>query len=159
VYEPPQPPSKRFEGKEEADRRPQPKEELRDACVSLARRARDAFSEACSSDDPDEADSSFASAKSLLDQLWDYAYLRDRPFRDLLALLEGALKPVELESLRDAQREAIRQAFDDLPRWMLDDSTVEGHIDRFAEEDIDPTAPVRGTPGKKVRVTIEVIEE
>lgn len=133
--------------------------EFRDACVALGRRARDAFKDACSLETPDEAESSFSSAKSLIEDLWEYAYLRDRPFRDLLALLDAALKRAELIELSETQRDVLRQAFSDLPRWMLEDTTVEGHIDRFAEHAVDIMGPLRVTKGKRVRVTFEVIEE
>ncbi len=133
--------------------------ELRDACVSLARRAGDAFSEACESTALDEADSNFSSSKGTLEELWGYAALRDRPFRDLLALLDAALKRTELGQLSDTQRDVIRQAFCDLPRWMLDDSAVEAHIERFADADIDILGPVRCREGQRVRVTFEEITE
>lgn len=160
IYEPPAPSRQKapavgedsIRGKEQAS-------ELRDACVALASRARDAFEDACSTEDPDESEASFASAKSLIEDLWEYAYLRDRPFRDLLALLDAALKRAELLEFSGTQRDVLSQAFSDLPRWMLDDTTVEGHIDRFAEYDVDITGPLRATTGKRVRVTLEVIEE
>jgi hypothetical protein len=127
--------------------------------VALSRRARDAFRDACSSEDADEAEANFASAKSFIEELWEYAYLRDRPFRDLLALLDAALKRVELNDLNQTQRDVLSQAFSDLPRWMLEDTTVEGHIGRFAEYDIDITGPLRTSTGKRVRVTFEVLGE
>ena len=133
--------------------------ELRDVCVELARRAKNAFIDACSSAGPDEAETSFISAKSLLEELWDYAYLRDRPFRDLLALLDAALKRAELGEFDESQRDVLRQAFADLPRWLLDDAILASHIERFAEHNVDITSPLRAASGKKVRVTIEVIEE
>ncbi|HJT76146.1 MAG TPA: hypothetical protein VJ739_03000 [Gemmataceae bacterium] len=134
-------------------------QELRDSCVALARRARDAFKDACSAGMPDEVEASFASAKGLIQELWEFAYLRDRPFRDLLGLLDAALKRAELSELSDCQRDVLRQAFADLPRWMLDEGTVEGHVDRFAEHGVDIIGPLRIATGKKVRVTFEVVDE
>ncbi len=162
LYEPPPPAQKRQKAPAVGDDSIQgagQATELRDACVALARRARDAFSDACSTENPDEEEASFASAKNLIEDLWEYAYLRDRPFRDLLALLDAALKRAELMEFSETQRDVLSQAFSDLPRWMLDDTTVEGHIDRFAEYDVDITGPLRATTGKRVRVTFEVIEE
>jgi hypothetical protein len=101
----------------------------------------------------------FASVKSLFEELWGYAYLRDRPFRDLLALLETGVKYAEWTGLNDAQRDVLRQAFSDLARWMLDDETVDGHRDRFADHDLDVTGPLRPRPGQKLRVRVEVIED
>lgn len=163
LYDPPPPPSRRHQKApavgEDSIQGAEQASELRDACVALARRARDAFKEACSSETPDEAEASFASAKSVVEELWEYAYLRDRPFRDLLALLDAALKRAELTELSETKRDVLGQAFSALPRWMLDDTTVEGHIDRFAEHDVDIIGPLRATTGKRVRVTFEVIEE
>jgi len=133
--------------------------DARDECVSLARRARDAFKDACSATTPDESEAAFASAKHMLDDLWEYAYLRDRPFRDLLALLDAALKRAELAEFKEVQRNVLRKAFCDLPRWILDEATVEGHIIRFADHDVDITSPLRSSHGKRLRVKIEVIEE
>ncbi len=163
IYEPP-PPSRRHQkpppvGDDDSIQGAERASELRDACVALACRARDAFNDACSTESPDESEASFASVKSLIEELWEYAYVRDRPFRDLLALLDAALKRAELMEFSETQRDVLSQAFADLPRWMLDDTAVEGHIDRFAEHDVDITGPLRAITGKRVRVTLEVIEE
>src|SRR5262249_42073445 len=120
---------------------------------------RDAFQEACAAITPDEAEAAFASTKRLVEELWEYAYLRDRPFRDLLALVDAALKRADLAGFQEEQRKVVRQAFSDLPRWMLDEAAVEGHVLRFADHDIDITGPLRTTPGKRLRVKIEVVEE
>jgi hypothetical protein len=162
LYSPPLPPRKvlgRQEEHAEELRRSEQAEELRDACLALARRARDAFREACSSNRPDEADASYASARGLLEDLWEYAYLRDRPFRDLLGLLEAALKGRERTDFHEPQREVLLKAFADLPRWLLDEDAVEGHIERFAEQDVDVTAPLRGLRGQRLRITVEGIDQ
>jgi hypothetical protein len=64
-----------FVTQDEADR-------LLDACQAAARRARDAFKEACEAPGPDDAEASFLAAKLKLEELWNFAYLRDRAFRD-----------------------------------------------------------------------------
>lgn len=134
-------------------------EDARDSCISLARRVGDAFKEACESKEPDEADANYASVKGALEELWDYAYLRDRPFRDLLALLEAASKRAELAQFSETQRDAIARAFHDLPRWMLDEDTVTAHVERFADQDIDITGPIRSGHGQRIRVIFEEVKE
>jgi hypothetical protein len=125
----------------------------------MARRANEAFRDACEAQDGDEAEPNFLAAKKLTENLWEYAYLRDRPFRDLLALVDAALKRTDLLQLSQVQRDSIRQAFADLPRWLLDEDTVEKHIELFAEHDVDITGPLRSTNGRKVRVTFEEVAE
>lgn len=138
----------------------QPTDEIRDECVAMARQTRDAFRDACDGGTGLDAELSFATTKRLIEDLWGYAYLRDRPFRDLLALLDAALKRVDFTTLHKTQRDVLRQAFSDLPRWLLDESTVQGHIERFAEHDIDVVGPLRSATGRKLRISIEeIIEE
>jgi hypothetical protein len=138
---------------------PQKAEEARDLCVTLARRASDAFKDACNAPTADEAESAFATVKQMLEELWGYAYLRDRPFRDLLALLDAALKRASLVDLKENERDVLRQAFRDLPKWMLDICTVDEHIIRFADQGVDITSPLRPINGKQIRMKIEVIKE
>jgi hypothetical protein len=141
-----------FVTQDEADR-------MLDACQAVARRTRDAFKEACEALSPDDAEASFLASKDKLEELWKYAHLRDRPFRDLLALLTAAIKNAALSDLTDVQRDVLRQAFADLPKLYLDDDLVGSHIDRFAEHAIDEVlSPIRAASGKRLRVTIEEIE-
>ncbi len=137
---------------------PEQAESLRDACLVLAQTARDAFREACTATNPDQADACLAAAKDALERLWAYAPLRARPFRDLLGLLEAALKRTELSQLTTTQRDVLRQAFSALPRWILDDETVEDFIDKFADHEIDITGPLRPMTPKRVRVIFQPIE-
>jgi len=132
---------------------------LRDDCVAMARRASEAFADACEAETEDEAEASFLVAKRFVENLWEYAYLRDQPFRDLLALVDAALKRAELPQLSQAQRDSVREALSDIHRWLLDEDTVEEHIERFAEHDVDITGPLRSTTGRKVRVTFEEVAE
>lgn len=137
---------------DEADR-------LLDACQAVARRARDAFKEACTATNVDDAEASFLSVKHKLDELWGYARLRDRHFRDLLSLVTTAIKKTELSAITPVQRDVLRQAFIDLPRLFLDDAVVEQHIDRFAEHAIDQVlAPIQAPKGKRLKITIEEID-
>src|SRR5260370_1042594 len=78
---------------------------VREECQAIARRARDAFAVACDSSDPDNAEASFFSAKDRLQELWAMAPYRDRPFRDLLGLLDAAIKKVDLTAFSQAQRD------------------------------------------------------
>jgi hypothetical protein len=134
-------------------------ERMLDACQTLARRARDAFKEACEAASPDEAEASFLTAKHKLRELWNYAHLRDRAFRDLLSLLSTAINSAELPEIGLTERDVLRQAFADLPRLFLDDALVEQHIDRFADQGIDRILdPIRPAKGKKIKVIIEEIE-
>jgi hypothetical protein len=132
--------------------------EIRDVCVSTARRALDSYAGACDAADPDQSEACYVAAKAALEDLWGYARWRDRYFRDLLALLEAAVKPRELTDFAPAQREALRRAFEDLPKWILDDRTLEEHIDKFAELDIDITAPIRPASSRRLRLTLEEMD-
>lgn len=135
-------------------------DELLLASRALARRARDAFKEACESTDADEAEASFLAVKQSLTELADYLYLRDRAFRDLLGLLAAATRHVEFSAVETHQRDALSLAFADLPRMFLDDSTVEQHIDCFAEHGIDEVLrPVNSPKQKRLKITIEEVEE
>ncbi|OAI47171.1 hypothetical protein AYO44_09975 [Planctomycetaceae bacterium SCGC AG-212-F19] len=125
---------------------------------SIARRARDAFREACDGTNPDQAEASFLSAKYKIEELWQYAPVRDRAFRDLLALLHAALKHIELVALSQSQRDVLRQAFADLPKMFLDDDLVGQHIERFAEQDIDIQGPLRPSTPKRIEVTFKEID-
>src|SRR5262249_14373183 len=74
LYEPPPLPRRHQKAPAVGDDRIQRRDqapELRDVCVALACRSRDAFKDACSSENPDEAEASFASAKSLIEDLWE----------------------------------------------------------------------------------------
>jgi hypothetical protein len=110
----------------------------------VARRAQDAFKEACQSADPDQTEVNFMEAKDKLKDLWKYAHLRDRPFRDLLALLQAAIQSADVAAIGQNQRDVLHQAFADLPKLCLEDNLVEQHIDRFAEHDLDGVVgPIR----------------
>ncbi len=137
---------------DEADR-------MLDACQAAARRARDAFREACEALNSDDAEASFLASKDKLEELWKFAHLRDRPFRDLLALLTAAVKNAQLTWFTDVQRDVLRLAFADLPKLYLDDDLVGSHIDHFAEHALDEVlGPIRAASGKRLKVTIEEIE-
>lgn len=126
---------------------------------TIARRSRDAFKEACEAADADDAEASFLAVKQKLHELWNYAQVRDRPFRDLLGLLTVATKATEVRSFTQNQRDALGLAFADLPRLFLSDSLVEEHIDRFADNGIDQIMqPVAEMKGKRLKITIEEID-
>jgi hypothetical protein len=138
---------------------PDQAETLMDACQGIARRARDAFKEACEIADVDQAEANFLEAKDKLKDLWNYAYLRDRPFRDLLALLQASVTSGNLSDFGSHQKDVLRQAFADLPKLFLEDKLVEQHIDRFAEHELDGVvAPIRQPQGKRLRITIEEVD-
>jgi hypothetical protein len=60
------------------------KESLRADSQDLARKARDAFRDACESTDRDRSEMSYLAMRSSIEELWSYAKHRDAPFRDLL---------------------------------------------------------------------------
>lgn len=124
----------------------------------LARRARDAFREACEATDPDQAEASFLAARYKLEELWQYAPVRDRAFRDLLGLLDAALRRTEWVDLSQSQRDVLRQAFADLPKMFLDDDLVGQHIERFADQAIDVLGPLRPATAKRIEVSFKEIE-
>jgi hypothetical protein len=130
----------------------------REESPRLARRARDSFRSACESQDVDTAEISYLTARATVVDLWNCAKYRDRGFRDLLALLDAAITRTDFNSFDDAQKEAIRSAFNDLPRWLIDYDALDRHIERFAEVDIDVTKPVLGDPINKYKIIIQQIE-
>jgi hypothetical protein len=141
--------SDRFLAPDEADR-------MLEACQAVARRARDCFKEACESEEPDEAETSYLAAKDKLEELRGYAHLRDRVFRDLLMLVLAAVKFTNLHDITPHQRDILRTAFADLPVLFLDSAAVERHIGSFADAGMDQVLdPIRPPKGKRLKVTIE----
>jgi hypothetical protein len=125
----------------------------------VARRARDAFKEAWESTNANQAAVHFLEAKDKLKDLWNYAHLRDRPFRDLLALLHAAILYAALDDLGPKQRDVLQLAFADLPQLFLKDSLVEQYIDCFAQHDLQGVVgPIRQPPEKRVDFTIKEID-
>jgi hypothetical protein len=133
-------------------------EDFIDKSQSIARRARDAFRESCEADEEDQAETSFLAAKHKLQELWEYAAVRDRPFRDLLGLLDAATRYADLPNFTPAQRDILRQAFADLPRLYLGDDLVKEHIHHFAEHGVDILGPIRPTLPKRIEVTFRELE-
>jgi hypothetical protein len=135
--------------------------DVRGECTSLAREAKDAFKEACGAgeNDQDQADACYATTLRALEGLWNFAHLRDQPFRDLLAALEAALKYRSIRDFNSDQRNVLCIAFGDLPRWHLDDSQVEEHLSRFVEQDVEVTTPLSFQTGKRLKITIEEVSE
>jgi hypothetical protein len=132
----------------------------REECSRLARLARNSFRSACDAQEEDDADAHYAASVDTLSRLWQYATVRDRPFKDLLAALQVALRDASIRQFDARQRDALRTAFADLALWHLDPEKVAGHIDRLTEVGVDLLAPVRPRAGmKKLRITIEEIEE
>ena len=117
-----------------------------------------AFKDACDSDEPDQQESNYLAAQSSLDELWNDAKHRNIAFRDLLGILTAATKFTPLEAFNQTQRGVLRDAFYELHSWPLSYDTVMGHIEKFAERDIDITGPIRKSPAKKLKVTIEEVE-
>jgi hypothetical protein len=137
---------------------PSPGVEVRELCGEIARRARDAFREACDSSDEVQAEAAYTVARTCAKDLWDYARYRAQPFRDLLATLEIAITARNIRDFDANQKEAIRGAFEDLARWHLDDAAVLVHIGNFVEHNIDLAAPIKAHRAKRVRVSIEELE-
>lgn len=133
-------------------------EAIRDAMQALARKARDSFRNACETSDEDSAEASYMTMRSSLEELWDFARYRDLAFRDLLAILDAATKHVDINRFNNNQRDALRNAFQDLPIWHIGIEDVDRTIERFAEFDIDITGPIRQQASKKYRVVIEEID-
>ncbi len=136
-----------------------PSADARAECSGLARQAKNSFASACTSADEDDADGHFSAAVDAMAQLWNYALIRDQPFKDLLAALDVALRDADIKQFDSRQRDALRLAFADLPLWHLDTATVNGHIDRLTEAKIDLLAPLRPKATKKVRIIIEELED
>lgn len=132
--------------------------DVRDDSQDLARKARDAFRDACALKDADSSEASYLAVRSHLKDLWQLAKVRDRPFCDLLAILDAATRLAELADFNFTQRDVIRNAFQSLPKWLIGEDEVIEHIQKFAEFGIDITGPIRQKPGKKLRITIEEVE-
>jgi hypothetical protein len=131
--------------------------DIRDDCLRVTRRARDAFSAAISSGkDVDAADALLASATDFITLLWDFAKYRDQPFRDLLSAVEVATKRRTMDSFTDSQKNAILGALTDLTRWHLDAETADLHINELTDAGIDFMAPVTHLDHKKIRITITI---
>jgi hypothetical protein len=134
-----------------------PGADVREQCGLLARQARDAFREACNSQEPDQTDACFASVLHSITNLWEFARLRDRPFRDLLAALDAALRHRVMREFGPTQQDALQIAFADLPRWHLDDETVACHLTRFVECDVDLLGPITSPSNKRFRITFDEV--
>ncbi len=134
---------------------PADKTAARDEFLATARRSRDAFRDACAAASPDDAEANFAECRAKLVDLWRFARLRDQPFRDLLGLVEAAVRSHEFDQLHQAQRDALAAALADLAQWFLDDAAVEKHIASFVEHDINTLKPVLLSSEKRYRVVIE----
>ena len=133
-------------------------QERRIACQTISRRARDAFEQACGSNDGGQAETSFMASKADIDELWAYTSLRGRGFQDLLGALDAATRGRDLCEFKNDQRRVMADAFADLPKWFLDDSDVERHLNAFAEHDIDLARPLRGNGTAAVPVPIKQSE-
>ena len=132
-------------------------EDMRLAVQVKARHARDVFKIARESPDTDQAESSYYSARDSVEELWNYVNVRGRAFQDLLGLIDAAIKHRALSDFDDTQRDAISLAFADLPKLFIDEIEVEQHLRRFAEQQIDITAPLTPMDAKKFRVVVEEI--
>jgi hypothetical protein len=132
--------------------------DVRTASQDVARRARDAFRDACETKDRDSSESSYVAMRASLGELWAHAKNRDRPFRDLLAMLDAATRHVELDAFSQSQKDVLRSAFQDLPKWLLTDEEVMENIQKFAEFGIDITGPIRQTTRKRLRITVEEVD-
>ena len=135
------------------------REALKTSCGALARKARDAFTAACLGETVDDIDTQYESAVAALTELWPFAVYRDRPFRDLLGLLEASLRYRAIAEFNQDQRDAIKAAFTDLVHWHVDQSQYDQLLERFVESDIDIEAPLRAMNGKTVRVVIEIADD
>ena len=152
-------PGPAFSHKATPSRSPAQGDEVREEVQRLARKARDAFRLACESagaGDVEQGDEALAAAKKAIRSLWDYAVFRDRPFRDLLAAIDAAVRHRSIDEFVTAQRDVLGSAFGDLAKWLLGDEEVGKHLDRFAEHNIDILAPVTPRPAVE-RERFEVI--
>jgi len=134
-------------------------QDLRSDFFNLSRRARDGFEVACAAKDEDQAETSYEAMVTTLSELWEYAAYRDRPFRDLLGLIEATLRYRSTKEFIPEQRKVILDAFSDLSRWHLDQSRVDEHLEQFMVHNLDIESPLRAPKGKKVRISIEIIED
>jgi hypothetical protein len=132
-------------------------EDPRTVSQDLARRARDAFRDACDEIDQDTSEGNYAAMRSTIEELWRFAKYRDMAFRDLLAMLDAATKHKDLEAFDPTQRDVLRSTFQDLPRWIIEYDVVQTAIQKFAEHGIDITGPIRQRTAKGYRITIEEI--
>ena len=124
----------------------------------LARRARDAFRDACESLDKDSSEASYVAMRSTIDDLWRFARYRDMAFRDLLAIVDAATKHKDLDAFDPTQRDVLRSTFQELPRWIIEYDVVQTAIHKFADHGIDITGPIRQRTAKGYRITIEEID-
>lgn len=126
------------------------------AASAAARHARSAFKSACENLDPDYSENQYFACRDALEELWHYSSLRTRAFRDLLAVLEAAVKSSPMSDFDDTQRSVLQLAFGTLTRAFVDERDVEKHIQAFAEFGIDITSPIVENPtARKFRVIIE----
>jgi hypothetical protein len=123
----------------------------------LARKARDSFRAACHATEPDRIETNFLASRYGLQELWDYATVRNRAFRDLLAALDAAVRYADFAAFSESQRTALNDAFDDLPKMFLEGDQVRRHLDRFAAEGIDILGPLRSKTSRRVEVTFREI--
>jgi hypothetical protein len=133
-------------------------EDVRDRMQAIARKARDGFRDACSTIDGDTAELNYIACRDALGALWEHAHLRDVPFRDLLAALSAAVNHTEFADFDESQRDVLRTAFTDLPRWLIEQAIVIEHLERFADHGVDILGPIRSQPKIAYRVVIEEID-
>jgi len=109
-----------------------------------ARSARDAFRDACESNDETEAEQSFQECWQLLESIWqwDDCEVRGQAFIDLLGLLDAALRNRDFRDFNPEQRDTIRQAIIDLPKSFVDAKQVSKHLRAFVDANIDVISPV-----------------
>ncbi len=109
-----------------------------------ARAAREAFNSACDSPDPDYAENQYYACRDALEGLWQYAAIRTEAFRDLLGMVEVAIRTSSLTALDTVQRDVLQSALINLNRIFVSRSDVDGHLRAFAEHGIDITGPITG---------------
>ncbi len=125
-----------------------------------ARAAREAFCAACRATETAYSENQYYACKDALKDLWKYTAIRSNAYRDLLAATEAAIVSSSFSSLNDTQRDVLTAALSGLTKHFLSNSEVDSHIQQFAENAIDITAPiVSPKPGKqRYRVIIEDCE-
>lgn len=136
-----------------------PTTDVREDCLRIARRAREAFTLATAPNArQDDADAAFAVVGECIAQLWEYAKYRDQPFKDLLAAVEISVRGRTVDSLSASQETALFLAVAELPRWHLDALSVEKSIDQLTDAQFDLLAPVKALGDKKIRISVTVEE-
>ena len=122
---------------------------------ALTRQARESFLVASKNADEDLADSSYREVVDTIEELWTLAELRAQPSRDLLGLLDAALKHREIGEFSTAKRTALYLALDTMAKPFVSQSDYEGHVDSFLDAEIDTFAPVRERRPQLLRLRVE----